>query len=244
MTEKRDFEELATPATVAKSLGISVATLRKYSLIVEKVTADHHHYQRNKQKARLYSQQDIADLKAFLKLSKNRQLTLQEAARQIYAVSDKKAEDNKKEQAQLASQEQNLVDNQQLGKLLAALQKTISNQNTAIQSLQKQLNQISKQNQQLLKQQKQLAAPKKADSAEEKIAAMPDISGIVTPKTPAEKRAEVKADSHKSREEVRQEIMTKSKENQEKRRANSNVHRTLQDMQLPTKKHWWQRFLN
>ena len=37
-TNKHDFEELAAPKAAAQELGISVATLRKYSLIVEKVT--------------------------------------------------------------------------------------------------------------------------------------------------------------------------------------------------------------
>ena len=37
-TNKHDFEELAAPKVAAKELGIGVATLRKYSLIVEKVT--------------------------------------------------------------------------------------------------------------------------------------------------------------------------------------------------------------
>ena len=37
-TNTHDFEELAAPKAAAEELGISVATLRKYSLIVEKVT--------------------------------------------------------------------------------------------------------------------------------------------------------------------------------------------------------------
>lgn len=232
--KKRKFEELLAPAAVAKELGISVATLRKYSLIVEKTTADKKHYQRNKQKARLYTQQDLADLRAFHKLAKNHGLTLQEAARQIFAVSDKKETDA------LKKAPTTMMNTNQVVQLLSALQSTIANQNNAIQALQAQVKQITQQNEELLKNQKQLQAPP-----------MPDISGIVDddlppqePATPQQKREQVKADAKKTRKEVRQEIMAKSKKNEEKRQANANVHRTLQDMQIPSKQHWWQRFLN
>ena len=53
MTNTRDFEELAAPKTAAEELGISVATLRKYSLIVEKVTGNTNYFARTKQKARV-----------------------------------------------------------------------------------------------------------------------------------------------------------------------------------------------
>lgn len=51
-----------------------------------------------------------------------------------------------------------------------------------------------------------------------------------------EAESEEKENSH--------EILAKAKENA-KKRATANVHRTLEDMQVPVaKKHWWQRFLN
>lgn len=230
-TNKHDFEEL----------GISVATLRKYSLIVEKVTGNSNYFARTKQKARLYHQKDIDDLKAFHRLSKNSGLTLQEAARQIYAVSDVKNE-SKKEKKQTPYTTTDVMDTQEVVKLLNTLQKTISNQNEAIVSLQKQLNVIQKQNQDLIEAQKQLAAPK--DNSD-KIEALPDISGIVDSndqkKDEAEKREEVREDVHKSQEEMHDEIISKAKENA-KKRATANVHRTLEDMQLPEpKEHWWQR---
>ena len=101
---------------------------------------------------------------------------------------------------------------------------------------------IQKQNQDLIEAQKQLAAPK--DNSD-KIAALPDISGMVSDDEPkkdaAEKREEVKEDMHKSQEEMHDEIISKAKENA-KKRATANVHRTLEDMQLPERKeHWWQR---
>ncbi len=90
MASDHNFEELEAPAKTAEELHISVATLRKYSLIVEKITGNKDYYERTKQKSRLYSAKDIEDLKAFKALSKKADLTLQEAARQVFAVSDKK----------------------------------------------------------------------------------------------------------------------------------------------------------
>lgn len=248
-SNKHDFEELDAPAAAAEKLGISVATLRKYSLIVEKVTGNKQYFERTKQRARLYHQKDLDDLDAFHKLAKNSSLTLQEAARQIYAVSDKKAEE-KKRKTKKDDKQTELMDPHQMVKLLGALQQTIASQNEAIDSLQKQLNRIEKQNQELLKSQTKLTAPKNDSEIDPKIAAMPDISGIVrddedeTPKTAEEKRQAVQADAKKSEAELHDEIMAKAKENA-KKRATANIHRTLEDMQLPAKKeHWWQRFLN
>lgn len=251
-SKKHDFEELDAPAAAAKKLGISVATLRKYSLIVEKVTGNNDYFERTKQKSRLYHQKDIDDLKAFHHLAKEKGLTLKEAARQIYAVSDPKQD--KKAKAEPKEKQNEVVDTQQVAKLLGALQQTIANQNEAIDSLQKQLNRIEKQNQDLLKTQKQLAAPKDDQDIDPKIAAMPDISGIVSsndsaenkkPMTREEKRREVEADKDKDEKQLHEEILSKARENAQKKRATANVHRTLEDMQLPGKKqHWWQRFLN
>ncbi|KRL90131.1 MerR family transcriptional regulator [Lactobacillus kalixensis] len=246
-SNKHNFEELDAPAAASKKLGISVATLRKYSLIVEKVTGNSNYFERTKQKARLYTKKDIEDLDAFYNLAKNSGLTLQEAARQIYAVDQAKEKVEEKE----TEKNDQLVDTAQMVKLLGALQQTIAHQNNAILELQKQLDRIEKQNKDLIEQQKQLSAPKNDTEIEvdPKIAAMPDISGIVSvnePKTQTreEKRKEIEADAHKSKTEVHSEILQKAKENAEKR-AIENSHRTLADMQLPKeKKHWWQRFLN
>lgn len=240
-TNTHDFEELAAPKAAAEELGISVATLRKYSLIVEKVTRNTNYFARTKQKARLYHQKDIDDLKAFYRLSKNSGLTLQEAARQIYAVSDKKDEKAKEEKTTPYTTT-DVMDTKEVVRLLNTLQQTISNQNEAISSLQKQLNVIQKQNQDLIEAQKQLAAPK---NNSDKIAALPDISDVVSDAEPkkdaAEKREEVRKDMHKSQKEIHDEIISKAKENA-KKRATANVHRTLEDMQIPERKeHWWQR---
>ena len=49
MASDHNFEELEAPAKTAEELHISVATLRKYSLIVEKVTGNKDYYERTKQ---------------------------------------------------------------------------------------------------------------------------------------------------------------------------------------------------
>ncbi len=243
-SSKHDFEELAAPAAAAKKLGISVATLRKYSLIVEKVTGNSNYFERTKQKARLYHKKDIDDLDAFHKLAKNSNLTLQDAARQIYAVGDSQKVEPVKVVKKEQKQNNELMNTSQVVKLLTALQQTITHQNEAITNLQHQLNRIEQQNRDLIAAQKKLAAPRSPMT--ERIEAMPDISGVVDdddkPMTREEKRAEVKADAHKSREELHDEIIAKAKENA-KKSATANVHRTLEDMQIrPKKEHWWQRF--
>ena len=69
MTNTHDFEELAAPKAAAEELGISVATLRKYSLIVEKVTGNPNYFARTKQKARLYHQKNIESTERIVLLS-------------------------------------------------------------------------------------------------------------------------------------------------------------------------------
>ncbi|WEV51265.1 transcriptional regulator [Lactobacillus sp. ESL0731] len=253
-SDKHNFEELTAPAATARQLHISVATLRKYSLIVERITGKPDYYARTKQKARLYSKQDVQDLDDFHKLAQNNGLTLQEAARQIYSVSDKDDEE-----IDTTSAKKEVMTTPQAVKLLNALQQTISQQNTAIKDLQEQLNRIEQQNKELLAKQDQMKQPAAKD--EQDFSALPDISGIVTddddmqepispiaqeekPLTAAEKRAQVERDEAKSSQQLHEEILSKAKENAQKH-ADSNSHRTLQDMQVePEKAHWWQRFIN
>ena len=255
--DKHNFEELTAPSATAKKLHISVATLRKYSLIVEKVTGKTDYYARTKQNARLYSKQDVQDLRDFHQLARDNGLTLQEAAQQVFAVTDKKD----KPQHMDNGKKQEVMSTSQMVKLLNALQQTIGQQNTALSDLQKQLNRIEKQNKELLKKQKELEKPQiKAAGTDDDFSVLPDISGIVTdngdditdvqempetkPLTAAEKRAQVAKDEGKSSEQMHEEILAKAKENAEKS-ANSNAHRTLADMQIePEKTHWWQRFLD
>lgn len=252
MARDRDFQELLTPAEVAKKLSISVATLRKYSLIVEKATANKDYFARTKQQARLYTEANVEDLKSFKELARDGNLTLQEAAQQVFAAPKSTQAEEKAEPAPAKEDAEKQVaqlDVNQFGKLLQALQQTIAQQNNAIAGLQKQVAEVKKQNEQLLKTQTELAAPKpQADKKRaEKIAAMPDISGIVEPKPmptreeEKKRRAEkIAADKKKSADQLHSEILQKARENSSTRA----MHRTLADMQIPQKQHWWQRFLN
>lgn len=260
MTRDRDFQALMTPREAAAKLGISVATLRKYSLIVEKATNKHDYFQRTKQKTRLYSDQNVADLHAFKDLSAKGNLTLAEAAAQVFASpqADEKEKvvqpKRTKVKAKHADQEEQLVNLTQVGKLMAALQQTIASQNQAIKDLQQQVATVQKQNEQLLKTQKELAAPKpsqkqaKSKQTNPKVEEMPDISGIVTNEQPVKTREQerakiakqIAADRAKPAKEVHAEILAKARENEAK--GNAALHRTLSDMQIPQKQHWWERF--
>ena len=229
MASDHNFEELEAPAKTAEELHISVATLRKYSLIVEKVTGNKDYYERTKQKSRLYSAKDIEDLKAFKALSKKADLTLQEAARQIFAVSDKKAEEVATKTA--------TVDADQVVKLLTMLQNTIASQNQAIQDLQKQVARVEAQNKKLIDRSHQLAEPESTDSQKE------------VQSNKDQEAANKITEEQKSDQEVHEEILRKARENEEKRRkqkVEENIHRTLAQMQIRPKKkhHWWDRFFN
>ncbi len=239
MASDHNFEELEAPAKTAEELHISVATLRKYSLIVEKVTGNKDYYERTKQKSRLYSAKDIEDLKAFRALSKNADLTLQEAARQIFAVSDKKTEEVKKAAKMQKSVATNTatVDADQVVKLLTMLQNTIASQNKAIEDLQKQVARVEAQNKKLIDRSHQLAEPESDDSAEKQEA------------NKDQEAAKEITEEQKSEQEAHEEILRKARENEEKRRkqqVEENIHRTLAQMQIRPKKkhHWWDRFFN
>ena len=239
MASDHNFEELEVPAKTAEELHISVATLRKYSLIVEKVTGNKDYYERTKQKSRLYSAKDIEDLKAFRALSKNADLTLQEAARQIFAVSDKKTEEAKKAAKMQKSIATNTatVDADQVVKLLTMLQNTIANQNKAIEDLQKQVARVEAQNKKLIDRSHQLAEPESDDS-----------TGKQEVNSKDQEAAKKITEEQKSEQEAHEEILKKARENEEKRRkqVEENIHRTLAQMQIRPKKkhHWWDRFFN
>ena len=232
MASDHNFEELEAPAKTAEELHISVATLRKYSLIVEKVTGNKDYYERTKQKSRLYSAKDIEDLKAFRALSKNADLTLQEAARQIFAVSDKKTEEVKIQKSVATNTA--TVDADQVVKLLTMLQNTIASQNKAIEDLQKQVARVEAQNRKLIDRSHQLAEPESEDSKEKANNKDQEAAKEIT-------------EEQKSEQEAHEEILRKARENEEKRRkqqVEENIHRTLAQMQIRPKKkhHWWDRF--
>lgn len=268
MERDHNFEELAAPAQAAEDLDISVATLRKYSLLVEKVTGNKDYYERTKQKARLYSKKDIADLKTFQHLSKDEDLTLQEAAQQVFAISNvnSKEKDSKKQTKAVdtlssqSNQGNAMVDAKQVIKLLTMLQNTITSQNKAIQDLQKQVARVEEQNRKLIDSSHQLSQPTEPVQGTQETQpvkptqptqpqatkeSQPTMSELKSDeqKKKEEMAAQIEADKQKSDEEMHEEIMEKTRENQEKQAE--AIHRTLAQMQIQprrrVKKHWWQR---
>lgn len=234
MADKQHFEEFATQDEAAKRLGISVATLRKYSLIIEDATNNRQHYVRTRRNSRLYSERNIAELKTLKKLAKENKLTLQDAAKQMFLISDKN--DSKTNQLENLAQNGSLVDANQVVNLLNMLQQTIVNQNKAIQDLQAQITRIEKQNQQLIDNSHQL--PAGAVEAEEKVNATVEPSTSTKSSSPSQSEVNKKED--KVAKKAQEEILRKARENQQKR-AQQNVHRTLAEMQIRQKKHWWQK---
>lgn len=81
---KTKNEKFLTPAQAAESLGISVATLRKYSLIVEHTTGNGKFFERNSQNNRLYTAKNLEDFKKMVELGHGPKMTLESAAKQIY----------------------------------------------------------------------------------------------------------------------------------------------------------------
>ncbi|APX72015.1 hypothetical protein M5C72_02405 [Companilactobacillus allii] len=85
---KAKSSKFLTPAKAAEDLGISVATLRKYSLIVEHTTKDSDYFERNSQNNRLYTSKNIEDFKQMVELGHRPKMTLDSAAKQIFPAAD------------------------------------------------------------------------------------------------------------------------------------------------------------
>ncbi len=211
-------EKMLVTSQVAKQLGISVATLRKYSSEIEQVTGNHMYFVRNNKQSRMYTPQNVRLLQTVLTLINQKKLPYKEAISQLFEVhaSDKMPQVNK------VNSSYNMIDAKQVVQLLGMLQKTIEQQNVAISGLKAQMEQLSQQNSQLLID----LNSKKDKEVDPKILAMPDISGV----EPVETK--------KTAEEIHEEILRKARENQQKH-PNAMMHRTLADMQLQDDKHWW-----
>ena len=130
---------LLTPAQAAKDLGISVATLRKYSLIVEKTTANSKYFERNSQNNRLYTQKNIEDFKEMVKLSHGPKMTLETSAAQIYPAADAKESTDTKQNDEIV----------ELQKTVAKLESENKKRELTIKELQQELNDAQKSKEQL-----------------------------------------------------------------------------------------------
>ncbi|WP_334331868.1 MULTISPECIES: hypothetical protein [unclassified Companilactobacillus] len=130
---------LLTPAQAAKNLGISVATLRKYSLIVEKTTANSQYFERNSQNNRLYTQKNIEDFKEMVKLSHGPKMTLETSAVQIFPASDAKIKESNGDNKKV----------EELQVTVAKLESENKKRELTIKELQEELNDAQKAKEQL-----------------------------------------------------------------------------------------------
>lgn len=225
MESDNQVEELQAPAQAAKTLGISVATLRKYSLLIEKVTGNRDYYQRTKQKARLYSKKNLEELHKLQEMSKEEDVTLQQAAEQIFEIS---SSNRKKSEKSLPSNKVNenktMVDAQEVIKLLMMVKETITGQNEAIQNLQKQVTRIEDQNQKLIAAANQLPQPKEKSDDSSTVSVQSTSSSPVEDKSSAQK------------------VIPKAAESEAALKSLAHVNRSLAQMQMKVKKkHWWER---
>jgi len=136
---KAKSNNLLTPAQAAKDLGISVATLRKYSLIVERTTENSKYFERNSQNNRLYTQKNIEDFKEMVKLSHGPKMTLETSAMQIYPTSDVKTTSNAKQDS--------MIDEMQT--TIAKLESENKKRELTIKELQQELDDAQKSKEQL-----------------------------------------------------------------------------------------------
>ena len=200
----------------AKQLGVSEATLRKYSQIVEKVTANPAYFTHVKN-ARRYSAENLADLKKMQEMNKEGKV-LDQAAQELFA-GEQVAEDSKADELQ-------------------ELKKNLAQKDEEIAALKAQVAELA----QAMAPAENKADP--ADDVLD-LPDFDDLEDLgeakepYRPLTAEEKRAQVVADMGKSTEEVRRDIMDKVQENAQKARPE---FRTLADMQLkPKKTPWWKK---
>ncbi|KRN29040.1 hypothetical protein IV38_GL001256 [Lactobacillus selangorensis] len=145
-----EFKEVQTPSQAAKKLGVSVATLRKYSLMIEKTTSQPQYFERNSQNMRLYTHKDIENLEQVIKLSHQKNTTLQDAIRQLYAISESRtpqqAPQQKTETAPVPAEQF-----QQAVQQMSAMNAAMNQQEQTINDLQTTLATVQKQNAAILR---------------------------------------------------------------------------------------------
>ncbi|WP_125710910.1 MerR family transcriptional regulator [Companilactobacillus zhongbaensis] len=218
MTNTKDTKFL-TPAQAAEILGISVATLRKYSLIVEHSTNNTGYFERNKQNNRLYTQKNLDDFSKMVELGHGPKMTLQSAAKQIYPVSEAVEE--------TAGDSSNGTHNAQVANLentIKELRANIDQQDRVIQNLSRKIIKLQEQN----------PSDEKMDSEDaEKL----------------EKEKKYQEHLQKAREaKVKKEkadAENKAKAEEKEESGEDASIDTLANMQVNSEKksHWWDRFI-
>ncbi|ALB28080.1 hypothetical protein JP39_01065 [Companilactobacillus heilongjiangensis] len=150
LLSKVKTNNLLTPAQAAKDLGISVATLRKYSLIVERTTENSQYFERNTQNNRLYTQKNIEDFKEMVKLSHGPKMTLETAAVQIYPAADVKTDTDTTKQSDEVAELQTTVaklesENKKRELTIKDLQQELADAQKAKEQLQAELDTLKQQ---------------------------------------------------------------------------------------------------
>ncbi|MCD2255555.1 MerR family transcriptional regulator [Lactobacillus sp. CC-MHH1034] len=243
MSQDLDFEEYKTPGQAAKIIGVSVPTLRKYSLLIENATKATY-FERNQQNMRLYRETDIKQLKQLIKLSKHPDLTLKDAVNQLYAISSTDKPGKAAEKAAVITKKTEQTEAAPIAQfvhMMQSMQETITTQKASIEALQKQLETIQAQNAEILKQ---LPVGQDAYDYETPLASSykqhdPQKVKIDNSNTSVSNQtagnSEWQADPLQAAEKADEAIEQQPKQ-----------PRTLADMQLPAekKRHWWQRLLN
>lgn len=149
LLSKVKTNNLLTPAQAAKDLGISVATLRKYSLIVERTTENSKYFERNSQNNRLYTQKNIEDFKEMVKLSHGPKMTLETSAMQIYPTSEHKNQTEAKQDDEINAMQTTIAklesENKKREVTIKELQEELTDAQKAKEQLQVELDTLKQQ---------------------------------------------------------------------------------------------------
>jgi hypothetical protein len=203
-----------TPAQAAEILGISVATLRKYSLIVEHSTNNGGYFERNKQNNRLYTQKNIDDFNKMVELGHGPKMTLESAAKQIYPVSEANNDgttdaSNGTHNAQVANLENTIKE----------LRANIEQQDRVIQNLSKKI----------IKLQEETGAEETDEKLEKDKKYQEYLKTVRQAKEKKAKADEANKDDDKSKKEAGKDA-----------NLNTLVNMQVTDEK---KEHWWNRFI-
>lgn len=172
-------EEYQTPRQTADQLGISPQTLRAYSGLVEKVTQRADFFHRDQNNGRLYSAQNLADLKRVNAIKKEHNKTLNDAIREVFdqqIIKDKQADDmptpdtaadkaNATQAVVAAQNNQQVASNDGLAPILYTLKQLSDQNNDVIDQIKKMQAQLDETNDKYAQLVKALENQKKADQA-------------------------------------------------------------------------------
>lgn len=237
MAVESNLLDLLTPAQAAEELGVNVTTLRKYSLLIEKVTGDDSFFARKNNKRRNYTQKNIANLKQMIELSQRDDMTLELAAESLF-------------DGQVPDQDVAEVVTEGMSASEKKLNEKISKQAKEIKHLRKQLKDSQQENYALIRALKNTQETPLFDydmQINEEMVEQPKQETKFSPsaiekKEKEDKYAEALARARKISEQKKQKEQAVVDDIPEEIKPTENL-RTLSSMQISenTKKKWWQR---